>query len=146
MVKIWHSEDLNLIFGPIMAKIRGERDLNLILGCIVAKRRRRDRDSVASLRHHCGSGSLMGTLFMSEANRRLLPPAPLPRRGVWGEGNVSAPVSPTKKARHKRRAFWAERPRFELGIPFWSIHAFQACLLSHSSISPRLVPKLGLQI
>ena len=31
---------------------------------------------------------------------------------------------------------FAERPRFELGIPFWSIHAFQACLLSHSSISP----------
>ena len=24
---------------------------------------------------------------LSEANRRLLPPAPLPRRGVWGEGN-----------------------------------------------------------
>ena len=32
----------------------------------------------------------------------------------------------------------AERRRFELLIPFWSIHAFQACLLSHSSISPEL--------
>ena len=31
---------------------------------------------------------------------------------------------------------FAERRRFELLIPFWSIHAFQACLLSHSSISP----------
>ena len=30
----------------------------------------------------------------------------------------------------------AERPRFELGKPFGSLHAFQACLLSHSSISP----------
>ena len=30
----------------------------------------------------------------------------------------------------------AERARFELAIPFRSIHAFQACLLSHSSISP----------
>ena len=36
---------------------------------------------------------------------------------------------------------FAERPRFELGIPFWSIHAFQACLLSHSSISPWAFPK-----
>ena len=33
---------------------------------------------------------------------------------------------------------FAERRRFELLIPFWSIHAFQACLLSHSSISPEL--------
>lgn len=39
MVKFLYLEDLNLILGPIMAKIRGERDLNLILGCIVAKRR-----------------------------------------------------------------------------------------------------------
>ena len=31
---------------------------------------------------------------------------------------------------------FAERGRFELPIPFWGIHAFQACLLSHSSISP----------
>ena len=30
----------------------------------------------------------------------------------------------------------AERPRFELGIRFWRIHAFQACLFSHSSIAP----------
>ena len=34
-----------------------------------------------------------------EANRRLLPPAPLPRRGVWGEGNVGrrSPFARTKK-------------------------------------------------
>ena len=31
---------------------------------------------------------------------------------------------------------FAERRRFELLIPFRGIHAFQACLLSHSSISP----------
>gem|GEM_PF-6476271 len=30
----------------------------------------------------------------------------------------------------------AERSGFEPEIPFWGIHAFQACLLSHSSISP----------
>lgn len=28
-----------------------------------------------------------------------------------------------------RLSFFAERPRFELGIPLWSIHAFQACLV-----------------
>ena len=31
---------------------------------------------------------------------------------------------------------FAERARFELAIPFWGTHAFQACLFSHSSISP----------
>ena len=30
----------------------------------------------------------------------------------------------------------AERGGFEPPIRFWRIHAFQACLLSHSSISP----------
>ena len=28
--------------------------------------------------------------------------------------------------KHRSLKFYAERPRFELGIPFWSIHAFQA--------------------
>ena len=44
---------------------------------------------------------------------------------------------------------FAERWRFELQIPFGGIHAFQACLLSHSSISPKLnlrVSPRGLQI
>ena len=36
--------------------------------------------------------------------------------------------------------FFAERARFELAIPFWGTHAFQACLFSHSSISPIRVP------
>ena len=31
---------------------------------------------------------------------------------------------------------FAERGGFEPPIRFWRIHAFQACLLSHSSISP----------
>ncbi len=31
---------------------------------------------------------------------------------------------------------YAERGGFEPPIPFWSIHAFQACLFNHSSISP----------
>ncbi len=43
----------------------------------------------------------------------------------------------------------AERARFELAIPFWGTHAFQACLFSHSSISPirirGLSVKTGLQ-
>ena len=30
----------------------------------------------------------------------------------------------------------AERTRFELVKPFGGLHAFQACLLNHSSISP----------
>ncbi len=33
----------------------------------------------------------------------------------------------------------AERARFELAIRFWRTHAFQACLFSHSSISPETV-------
>ena len=43
-----------------------------------------------------------------------------------------------EKARRDAPSFmtFAERRRFELLIPFRSIHAFQACLLSHSSISP----------
>ena len=36
----------------------------------------------------------------------------------------------------EQRSPFAERPGFEPGIPFRGIHAFQACLLSHSSISP----------
>ena len=35
---------------------------------------------------------------------------------------------------------FAERARFELAIPFWGTHAFQACLFSHSSISPIRIP------
>lgn len=35
-------------------------------------------------------------------------------------------------------SFYAERGGFEPPIRFWRIHAFQACLLSHSSISPQL--------
>ena len=37
----------------------------------------------------------------------------------------------------------AERARFELAIPFWGTHAFQACLFSHSSISPIELPVVG---
>ena len=32
--------------------------------------------------------------------------------------------------------FIAERQGFEPRIPFWGIHAFQACLFNHSSTSP----------
>ena len=30
----------------------------------------------------------------------------------------------------------AEREGFEPSIPFWSMHAFQACAFNHSAISP----------
>ncbi len=30
----------------------------------------------------------------------------------------------------------AEREGFEPSIPFWGIHAFQACAFDHSAISP----------
>ena len=32
--------------------------------------------------------------------------------------------------------YMAERAGFEPAIPFWSIHAFQACALSRSATSP----------
>ena len=38
-----------------------------------------------------------------------------------------------------RQAFLAERTGFEPVIPFGGIHAFQACLFNHSSISPKEV-------
>ena len=34
------------------------------------------------------------------------------------------------------RKSFAERGGFEPPKPFWSLHAFQACLFNHSSISP----------
>ena len=40
-----------------------------------------------------------------------------------------------KKTRLNDGSF-AERRGFEPRIPFWSIHAFQACALSHSATSP----------
>ena len=33
----------------------------------------------------------------------------------------------------------AEREGFEPSIPFWSMHAFQACAFNHSAISPTLI-------
>ena len=35
--------------------------------------------------------------------------------------------------------FFAEREGFEPPVPFWSTHAFQACQISHSCISPVLL-------
>ena len=35
----------------------------------------------------------------------------------------------------------AERMGFEPMLPFWGKHAFQACLLNHSSISPGSINK-----
>ena len=44
----------------------------------------------------CG---LLSEAIEPKANRRLLPPAPLPRRGVWGEDNVGrrSPFIPKRK-------------------------------------------------
>ncbi len=38
--------------------------------------------------------------------------------------------------RHVVLKIFAERGGFEPPKPFWSLHAFQACLFNHSSISP----------
>ena len=40
------------------------------------------------------------------------------------------------KLRHVVLKIFAERGGFEPPKPFWSLHAFQACLFNHSSISP----------
>ncbi len=46
----------------------------------------------------------------------------------WGGGRVYSTMTKNKLK--------AERRGFEPRIPFGGIHAFQACLLSHSSIFP----------
>ncbi len=38
----------------------------------------------------------------------------------------------------KNQNYLAEREGFEPSIPFWSIHAFQACALDRSATSPYL--------
>ena len=38
--------------------------------------------------------------------------------------------------------YFAERRGFEPRKPFWSLHAFQACLFNHSSISPSRIKAL----
>ena len=75
------------------------------------------------------------------------------RSGRFGIRRPRASSRPphTKTARRLRAGLLlvAERARFELAIPFWGTHAFQACLFSHSSISPirirGLSVKTGLQ-
>ena len=66
------------------------------------------------------------------------------RSGRFGIRHPRASSWPpyTKTARRLRAGLLlvAERARFELAIPFWGTHAFQACLFSHSSISPIRIP------
>ena len=66
------------------------------------------------------------------------------RSGRFGIRRPRASSRPphTKTARRLRAGLLlvAERARFELAIPFWGTHAFQACLFSHSSISPIRIP------
>ena len=45
-------------------------------------------------------------------------------------------VSASKLSSPACRKIFAERRGFEPRKPFWSLHAFQACLFNHSSISP----------
>ena len=45
-------------------------------------------------------------------------------------------VSVSELTSPARRKIFAERRGFEPRKPFWSLHAFQACLFNHSSISP----------
>ena len=65
-----------------------------------------------------------------------IPPNPhsLPRASCAKLLYQSVSVSElTPPARYK---IFAERRGFEPRKPFWSLHAFQACLFNHSSISP----------
>ncbi len=66
------------------------------------------------------------------------------RQGYWGDlALCESPLSKqkTNKTGQKKKTrltdgSFAERRGFEPRIPFWSIHAFQACALSHSATSP----------
>ena len=50
---------------------------------------------------------------------------------------IFSPTSATRPDAAAPKAFGlAEREGFEPSIPFWSMHAFQACAFNHSAISP----------
>src|SRR5208282_1716188 len=55
---------------------------------------------------------------------------------LLAEFNSDPTYHPRASARKTVRIKLAEREGFEPSIPFWSMHAFQACAFSHSAISP----------
>ena len=62
------------------------------------------------------------------------------KRQEWKSGATTMQQNCTKNGLQVSvDHFSAERARFELAIPFGGTHAFQACLFSHSSISPMTV-------
>jgi hypothetical protein len=59
---------------------------------------------------------------VGKAKRRLLPPAPLPRRGVWGEGNVGR-RSPFTQSTKKPSLSWLGE--FSCGVVNKSLTNFE---------------------
>ena len=67
--------------------------------------------------------------------RHFVPNNPQPAGGILCKSFALA-VSVSKLTSTARSKIFAERRGFEPRKPFWSLHAFQACLFNHSSISP----------
>ena len=81
-----------------------------------------------------------GAMRRPEGTRRERSEGGMPRWGSCEAAGVESVALYAKKRPHGRH--FAERARFELAIPFWGTHAFQACLFSHSSISPIVTAKV----
>ena len=102
---------------------------------------RRGRDSAGrgpSLSRCPPGGSLQGKGTAAAAKGRLSVSGsgPLRKQAFDGPETKNSRLLSQPAAVH----CLAERARFELAIPFWGTHAFQACLFSHSSISPIRIP------
>ena len=102
---------------------------------------RRGRDSAGrgpSLSRCPPGGSLQGKGTAAAAKGRLSVSGsgPLRKQAFDGPETKNSRLLSQPAAVHRL----AERARFELAIPFWGTHAFQACLFSHSSISPIRIP------
>ena len=77
--------------------------------------------------------------------RHFVPNNPQPARRASCAKFLVFAVSVSKLTSPARRKIFAERRGFEPRKPFWSLHAFQACLFNHSSISPTRFPGVPLQ-
>ena len=81
--------------------------------------------------------------------RRLLPPAPPPRGGVWGEGNVDQGIYPDAEAKKPMRSiiasvFEAEAEGFEPPERCRST-VFKTAAIDHSATPPIFLFLKGLQ-
>ena len=82
-----------------------------------------------------GFGLRLALQFPRGFLRHFVPNNPQPARGHPVQSFDH--VCPLKRAwTFKSCQSLAERRGFEPRKPFWSLHAFQACLFNHSSISP----------